>query len=141
MTVETTLQTMFDKYPTLFATRKDCYNHLFCTVGNGYMWKRGQIVRENCSPYSIPREKLVKLEKADYAVEHPPAKQTAENIKKLEIWKNFCKTHLKEYREWYPICEYSLIRNVPKNVKPDWAKAVEECRQMLKDDGIDPDKD
>ena len=52
MTVETTIQWMFDNYPDLFATRKECYNHLFCVIGNGYEWKRGQIVR--CDEYDKP---------------------------------------------------------------------------------------
>lgn len=44
MTVELTIQEMFDKYPTLFKERADCLNHLFCTIGNGYHWKDGELI-------------------------------------------------------------------------------------------------
>lgn len=45
MTVETTIQQMFDEYPDRFSTRQECYDFLFCAIGNGYEWRRGQIVR------------------------------------------------------------------------------------------------
>lgn len=44
MTLELTIQKMFNKYPTLFKERADCLNHLFCTIGNGYEWKKGELV-------------------------------------------------------------------------------------------------
>ena len=44
MTVETTLQKMFDRYPLMYSTREECFDHLFCTIGNGYEWKWGQLV-------------------------------------------------------------------------------------------------
>ena len=44
MTVETTVQWMFDHYPDLYSTREECFDHLFCTIGNGYEWKWGQLV-------------------------------------------------------------------------------------------------
>ena len=44
MTVEQTLQVMTDKYPTIFYNRQTCLNHLFCVIGNGYDWKKGELV-------------------------------------------------------------------------------------------------
>ncbi len=46
MTVELTIQTMFDNYPTLFKERADCLNHLFCIIGNGYEWYNGELVSD-----------------------------------------------------------------------------------------------
>jgi hypothetical protein len=37
---------------------------------------------------------------------------------------------------WYPISKHSLINEIPDDIKPDWKKAVEECKEMLKADGI-----
>ena len=47
MRAEDTLQFMFDFYPNLFPTRKHCLDHLFCTVGNGYKWKNGELVEDD----------------------------------------------------------------------------------------------
>lgn len=44
MTLELTIQAMFDEYPTLFQDRVDCLNHLFCVIGNGYKWINGELV-------------------------------------------------------------------------------------------------
>lgn len=38
---------------------------------------------------------------------------------------------------WYPISEYSLIKRIPADIKPDWKEAVEECKEMLRKDGIE----
>ena len=43
MTLELTIQLMFDHYPELFKTRADVLNHLFCTCGNGYDWYNGEL--------------------------------------------------------------------------------------------------
>ena len=54
MNVELTIQEMYNEYPTLFIDRVDALNHLFCTIGNGYDWKNGELVS---SGYSYPKKK------------------------------------------------------------------------------------
>lgn len=44
MRAEETLQFMMDFYPELFPSRKHYLNHLFCTIGNGYDWRKGELV-------------------------------------------------------------------------------------------------
>ena len=117
MTVETTIQRMFDRYPDLFSTRKECYNHLFCVIGNGYEWRHGQVV-------ACDDEATMEEEEWDYATPHPKAEQTKGNGIDID-------------RHWYPICEYSLIKRIPADIKPDWKEAVEECKEMLRKDGIE----
>ena len=40
--------------------------------------------------------------------------------------------------KWYPLSkEYSYLYNYPDNIKPDWKALIEECKQILIDDGID----
>ena len=148
MTVETTLQEMFDDFPDLFSTRQQCYDHLFCTVGNGYCWKWGQIV-ENV--YGLEDNK--EIHDNDYL--HPKvlkAEQTPENIKmKLNMDRELHElkrlndleddgVDIGEYdpnqHNWYPISKHSLINEIPDDIKPDWKKAIEECKEMLKADGI-----
>lgn len=164
MTVETTLQKMFDEYPDLFSTRQECYDFLFCVIGNGYEWKRGQIV-----PCEYEEDRNIQIqeeaEAADYAALtaawesagiKPKAVQSEANIAKKQeddSWLHNMKRendladglpdigpYDPDKRHWYPICEYSLINNVPDDVKPDWKAAVEECKMMLKKDGIDLDE-
>ncbi len=138
MTVETTIQKLFDECPMLFSTRKECYDHLFCVIGNGFKWKRGQLVY--CGDEENPN--LENEENADYAFPPPQAKQSEENIRKKNEYEQLVISHNPKLKEdfnskWYPICEYSRIMNVPVDIKPDWKDAVEECKRMLKEDGID----
>lgn len=35
--------------------------------------------------------------------------------------------------------EHAKLFNYPDDIKPDWAAAIEECKQMLRDDGYDVD--
>ena len=138
MTVETTIQRMFDRCPELFATRKECYNHLFCVIGNGYVWKRGQIVE--CGEDDEIEPFIIEEEKKDYAAQaakHPVAKQTEENIKKHDAQMEILRRAGIKEPFWYPLSEYSLINRVPEKVKPDWLVAVAECRMMLRKDGIE----
>lgn len=48
MRAEETLQFMMDFYPELYPTRKHCLNHLFCSIGNGYGWRKGELVDRGC---------------------------------------------------------------------------------------------
>ena len=146
MTVETTIQKMFDEYPDLFATRADCLNHLLCTVGNGYEWKWGQLV----DWYDDDRD----ANEQDYL--NPAvtkAKQSEKNIAKKmkddkELWdlkrENDLEDGLpdigpyKPSNNWYPLSKNcSRMFNVPADAKPDWKAAIEECKALLITDGID----
>ncbi len=48
MRAEETLQFMMDFYPELFPSRKHCLNHLFCSIGNGYDWRKDELVDRDC---------------------------------------------------------------------------------------------
>jgi len=148
MTVETTLQKMFDEFPTLFSTRQECYNHLFCTVGNGYCWKWGQIVED---VYGLENNKEEhendyihpKVLKAEQSLANIKMKQNEDKelyeLKRLDDLEDY-NIDIGEYdpnkNHWYPISKYSLINEIPYDVKPDWEKAIIECIEMLKNDGI-----
>lgn len=158
MTVETTIQQMFDEYPDLFSTRQECYDFLFCVIGNGYEWKRGQIVRIGDGEEDRNIQMWEHMDYADLQDKwestgiKPKAVQSEMNIvekrKRDEGLHNFKREidledglpdigpYDPEKHHWYPICEYSLINNVPKDIRPDWAAALEECKEMLRKDGI-----
>ena len=42
------------------------------------------------------------------------------------------------FRKWYPLSKkYSLIYEVPDDVTPEWKALVEECKELLRKDGIE----
>lgn len=140
MRAEDTLQYMADFYPEIFPTRKHCLDHLFCVIGNGFEWVKGELV-DNDDKY----QKRYKLRKP---------------IKKAEFWREEHWYQMNEFYndlhgldekqkipmqynfEWYPLSKkYSALFTYPEDIKDDWKELLEECKQMLIADGIDLDKD
>lgn len=138
MTVETTIQEMFDHYPLLYSTRKECLDHLFCTIGNGYEWKWGQLIYDDGNSL---RDK--DMHDADYAKPfHAKAHQSIKNIKARQkrnaVFEKAGITKSDDEHHWYPLSkEFSYLFHVPRNAKQDWKDAAEECKKMLEEDGID----
>lgn len=141
MTVETTVQWMFDHYPDLYSTREECFDHLFCTIGNGYAWKWGQLVYVDVLD-DTDEEEVRSWHEKDYAVKHSRACQSEENIKarrkhdllfvRAGIFKKVAEHH------WYPLSKkYSKLFTIPANAREDWKAAVDECKKMLEKAGID----
>lgn len=135
MRAEDTLQYMTDFYPKLFPTRKHALNQLFCVIGNGYDWVNGELVDDD-NRY-VKRYKLRRpIKKAEFRYE--------------QDWLRFNKFYKKLYEdtneripfeynfEWYPLSKnYSYLFNYPDDIKDDWKALLEECRQLLIEDGID----
>lgn len=150
MRAEQELQKMFDEYPILFGTRQECLDHLFCVIGNGYVWRCGMLVKcdDNRSDAEL-EEEWQKNSGHDFLKGRKKACQDPKLLKhktkKNEHYLDYeyCKTHsfFDEPRySWYPLCKYSRIYHVPEDVKPDWKELVDECKAMLKNDGIDIEK-
>lgn len=142
MTVETTLQDMFDNHPKLFATRQDCFDHLFFTLGCGYHWKFGQLVEG----YQYNKE----IHDEDYL--NPKVVKAEQSIENIEM-KNKMDREMHEFYHMEALEEDGIdigpydpnkrsrdlnsnILNIPDNIKPDWKAAVEECKAMLKADNV-----
>ena len=150
MQLETTIQQMFDSYPSLYATRQECYNHLFCVIGNGYDWLHGQLVPSEDACSDDPN--VAFMHDSDYARVVPRAMQSEENVRKKRdddrnMWNALRWSKLEdegedigEYPEdveWYPVSQrYSYVLNFPEDIKPDWRQAIEECKAMLIRDGV-----
>ena len=135
MRAEDTLQFMADFYPSIFPTRKHCLNHLFCTIGNGYRWVKGELVEGDDKKYN--RYRLVKpVRKAEFEDERD---WWVRYRFELEMHEETGKRINPDYFfEWsQPSREYSYIYHFPKNIRPDWKALLEECRQMLKEDGVE----
>lgn len=113
MRPEDTMQFMMDFYPDIFPTRKHCLNHLFCVIGNGYEWINGELVDKDGT--FERRYKIVEpITKAK-----PRDEDFYNNMLRLE-----CK-------------EYSKLYTYPENITYDWLKLLNECREMLIEDGIE----
>lgn len=144
MRAETELQYMMDFYPDMFPTRKHCLNYLFCTIGNGYKWLKGELVDKDDTyskryalvediEHAEPRdyeqyEKLLELEEMKKKILGDAYVVTADNAKFNFVWDK-------------PSKNYSHLYNYPKNIKKDWKALLDECRQMLVEDGILTDED
>lgn len=136
MRAEDTLQYMADFYSDIFPTRKHCLDFLFCVVGNGYEWVNGELISED--------DKYEKRYKLRYPIEKAEFKKEVEWVHMNKLY-----THIKEldntfniplqYRfNWYSLSkEYSALFTVPEDIKEDWKALLEECKQLLLEDGID----
>lgn len=138
MKAEEQLQIMADFYPEDFPTRRHALNHLFCVVGNAYEWKNGELIgTDDGNPYfqryklCVPIKKAVFRNEEYWNLRH---KMVAEKYggedkipqtnKYFFKWSEFSK-------------EYSKLYNYPKNIKPDWKALIEECKKLLREDGIE----
>lgn len=165
MTVELTIQAMYDEYPTLFKERSDCLDQLFCTIGNGYEWINGELVDkdDHLKEKELARHLVDgkafqhnKMSLRDVAMEYARRREDKLESKPPEI-KDLLRKIDEEYFEsipddvyhekprserWYPISKrFSYLHNYPDDIKPDWLAAIEECKSMLREDGFDIDND
>ena len=131
MRAEDTLQFMMDFQSDLFYNRQKCLDHLFCTIGNGYDWVDGELI-ENSRDTTILLSRWQLTEPINHAeptlgvVTIGKIKEDMYNRRNLEVpkWSTLSK-------------KYSYLYNYPDDIKPDWKALLEECKQMLIDDGID----
>ena len=131
MRAEDTLQFMMDFQGNLFYNRQKCLDQLFCTIGNGYSWVDGELVEDSLDTKTLlSRWKLVTpIERAE------PTKSV---IEVGGIRESMFKRRNLDNPKWYPLSKkYSYLYDYPDNIKPDWKALIEECKQMLIDDGID----
>lgn len=131
MRAEDTLQFMMDFHGNLFHNRQKCLDQLFCTIGNGYSWVDGELVED-----SRDTEILLSRWKLDTPIEHAEPTWGVSELGKIR--EDIFKRNSIEYQKWYPLSkEHSYLYNYPDDIKPDWKALLEECKQMLIDDGID----
>ena len=131
MRAEDTLQFMMDFQGSLFHSRQRCLDQLFCTIGNGYSWVDGELVED-----SIDTKTLLSRWKLATPIEHAEPTWGVFELGKMK--EDILKRRGIEDQKWYPLSkEYSYLYNYPDDIKPDWKALIEECKQMLIDDGIE----
>ena len=145
MRAEDTLQFMMDFHGDLYHSRKDCLNQLFCVIGNGYEWKNGELVEmEPDTKELLSRWKLVR------PITHAEPTETCRQMGKLEEQLRAIRTKAKplapEIEKYhskggYPLSRaFSYLFQFPEEIKPDREKLRQECWELLKSDGLDPDE-
>lgn len=136
MKFEHTLQFMMDFYAELFPTRKQCLNHLFCTIGNGYEWENGELVDHD-------HDELLKR----WTIS-PDLERAQENKNRINFYINCTLPRMKlmaerlheKYEFWYPLDkDYSHLFHDPADMQDDWREGVKECIECLRLDGIEVD--
>lgn len=134
MTVETTIQHLFDVCPEFNRTREDCLCHLFCMNGNGYTWKWGQLVNKDDLLFGgVTRED----HETDYrtpAVRR--AKMSEEGRARIAGAGRGCTLDASDFDNNSSVA----LHVMPPDAKPDWKAAAEECRRLMRKFGIDPDE-
>lgn len=143
--VKATVRRMLIQYPMLFATKSDCFEHLFLVNGNGYDWHDGCLADvysdkddeprwadENGDPR--PGEPVISLPEIEKRLREQrilDAKRQNSNIRL--VLENFDAIFNEPVRfiNPYPVCEYSDLFHMPDDVKPDWRDACYEAAQAL----------
>jgi hypothetical protein len=140
MTVHETIKQMMVEYPSLFPSRVQALHHLFWVNGNGYDWKKGELISidppHKTSPYRTVEWKKNHHEEWSRSAAHRETyeklfgKEEAAlaDLSKFVIGNdNFVESYKIDLDEVYPLCEYADILNVPENVKDDWLEAAAEA--------------
>lgn len=131
MRAEDTLQFMMDFYGDTYYNRQKCLDELFCTVGNGYEWVDGELIpTESITGKFLKRWQLIRpithAEPDEFVLQNGEIQETLDLFNCIET------------KKWYPLSKkYSRLFNYPDDIKPDWKALLEECKQMLIEDGID----
>lgn len=158
MKPERTIQELYDNWH--YKSRQGALNHLLCTLGNGYEWKEGELV-DSALLYgydSIAEERIElpfkKDTEPDIISKAPITDEEAEiqrqqwieerarlkcHFNKSLSYEDALKITLKNAPKWYPLSKLSHICNLPEDITPEWKAVAEECKAMLKKDGINVD--
>lgn len=159
MKPERTLQKMYDEYPQLFPTRQQALDHLFCVIGNGYEWKDGELVYyKELYYYDSELDEVVEIPfendnepdivskspitDDEYEIEHQKWIEERVDLKcrlnKRITREEALKVTLENCHKWYPISKnHSYICNLPDDITPEWRALAEECKELLRKDGIE----
>lgn len=144
-------------FPTIYSTRRHVLNQYFLVIGTGMDWidgglaqeewddgdryctrKVAEMMRAGTSDEEIWQ--VVRAKDAKKFGEHNPIpdfeaikKHSPELARDLEkIYKPVLPPKPKSFKDAYPMCEYSKLMTVPKNVRPDWWKLWKEALKLAK---------
>lgn len=142
MKVKEYLKLCLINYPSIFSNALDVYNHWFATLGNGLAWKNGEIYDEDYTSLIKDEFEAVKAYLDSCKNMYKFDVETNEDVLKkvrLSIVENVTEKtkrilmadtlsddfSINDNTTFYALSKYSLICNLPENIKYDWLKAAE----------------
>lgn len=143
-TVNDTVRHAITRYPSLFTSRIEVLHYLFCVIGNGHEWEKGEIVNGNDDPTPVWTEETERARRTEFftnlgmtAEDFAEIGQTTEmedaDIARLAEIVATVDTRMFDMDNYsrsyiYPQSDYALLMDIPEDVKPDWAEAAEEIK-------------
>ena len=139
MNVEETIRVALINFPGIFPNALSVYNRLFCTGGNGYEWKDGELC--SVGGYSADiKGAVIKAVESGYQLLLNTQPRDLEVYKKTvefnrsETVKNInlifdTSSRLTDFTpasdfQFSEITKYSKILNLPSDITPDWLDAA-----------------
>lgn len=130
-------------YPSIFPTRNHVLDHWFLVIGNGHVWHKGGIAEEDLDGHyglGDTIAKMMRAKKSDAEIWEfvREQKRLSHDYKSYKSMRkrlvamgvdpkkvtSFCDPPIPPVPtpldHTYPMCEYSLLTTIPKNIKPDW---------------------
>lgn len=148
MTLKETIISSLISYPLIMKNALNVYDHLFCTIGNGYEWVNGELMCEDDKKVNI-KEGVINLldnklfknkDIMDKYYQHGIIDKYYENIldeiklifdvsKRSEDFSipigNNC------FTGFYPLCSYSKMCCFPDNIKDDWFEGIKKMVEIM----------
>lgn len=108
-------------------TKWTAYEQFFSTIGGGYRWYKGEVVSDVYFRASISKSVRDALIKTDhfYGKVSKALEKRANDFRESKDARIIIENTKSA-------CNFELIYNVPRNVKPDWKAAVDEWNAELK---------
>lgn len=142
MRAEEFLQMHFDFWPELFYSRENLLDYLLGVVGNGYEWENGELTNhggdERLNRYTF-KYHIEKAVPSLLSIHLHEDKMTMYN-RHIEILKAKGKEPNPDYLPRYGRSlakGFSLLYEVPDDIKPDYLALVEEYKGYLKAHGVE----
>lgn len=146
MNVEETIRVALINFPGIFPNALSVYNHLFCTIGNGYDWRDGELVSTGRYDTDVRAAILREIESFYIFLTslQPPSLNVYRKsieIRKNETIKNInlifdTSSSLTDFTpasdfQFSEITGYSKILNLPSDITPDWLDAAKWMYRLL----------
>lgn len=128
----TVYRRMFERYPTLFRTRLDAIDHLWCVLGNGYHWVDGGLVQ--VPPDRRRRRPTYRevLAESRALTREPIVLDALRKVLRRE-----CRLPIGPVSDrarphrFYELSAWSTLRTVPRDVRPEWLAAAIEAADAV----------
>lgn len=125
-------------YPSLFRTRGDVLHHVLCVIGSGYEWEGGEVVSvypeyPDRTPLERFREEMAKAREGSPLMAEVITETRVEDLENAQLIHDQLEARAQRMaltpspHKPYDSSRYALLRNVPDDVTPEWARA---CEQM-----------